>query len=60
MSGDNRASMEIIEVLTQLGINKDKYIAFLHHEKSVAAASAPTFPASYLSTPKNVLPSQKQ
>jgi hypothetical protein len=60
MSGDNRASIEVIEVLTQLGINKDKYIAFLHYEKSVAAAYAPIIPASYLSTTKNVLPSQKQ
>jgi hypothetical protein len=60
MSGDNRSSIEIIEVLTQLGINKDKYIALLHHEKNTAAASAPIIPASCLSTPKNALPSQKQ
>jgi hypothetical protein len=56
MSGDNRTSVEIIEVLTQLGINKDKYIAFLQHEQSMATASAP----HNLSTPKNVPPSQKQ
>jgi hypothetical protein len=53
MSGDDRASIEINDVLTQLGMNKERYLAFINHEKSKSKVSAQT-------TPKIFQPSQKQ
>jgi hypothetical protein len=53
MSGDDRVSLDINDVLTQLGMNKERYLAFINLEQSKSKVSAQT-------TPKIFQPSQKQ